>query len=68
MGWIPVAAWGGAVLVAVVVLGFCSYELVWKTNRLRRDVLRLRGLTESVDALRTELSTTQQRIASTREQ
>ncbi len=41
--WIPIAAWGAAVLLAVVVLGFCAYEINWKAKRLQRDLRRLQG-------------------------
>ena len=41
MDWIPIGAWIAAVLVAVVVLGFCAYEIIWKTNRLRADIAEL---------------------------
>ncbi len=60
-------AWVAALLVALVVLGFCAYELVWKANRLRADVARLNQLGESVGAVRAELLVTQQRIAAARE-
>jgi hypothetical protein len=41
--WVPIGAWIGAVLIALVVLGFCAYEITWKANRLRRDMARLQS-------------------------
>lgn len=48
MEWIPVAAWIAAFGLAVVVLGFCAYELRWKSRRLRTE---LRRTQESADEL-----------------
>ncbi len=42
--WIVVAAWGFAVVFAVVVLGFVGYEIGWKTRRLRTEQARLEKL------------------------
>lgn len=38
---VAVWTWVGAVVLALVVLGFCAYELAWKLRRLGRDVERL---------------------------
>jgi len=43
--WIVVAAWGFAVVFALVVLGFVGYEISWKTRRLRVEQARLEQLT-----------------------
>jgi len=32
-----------ALLIGVVVLGFCGYELAWKKSRLRADLALLRA-------------------------
>ncbi|HEY0167581.1 MAG TPA: hypothetical protein VGB75_11120 [Jatrophihabitans sp.] len=40
-GWIVAGAWGFAVLLAVVVLGFASYEISWKSRRLVAERARL---------------------------
>jgi hypothetical protein len=61
--WIPIAAWCAAALVAVVVLGFCAYEIAWKTRRLYRDMQKMDGLSAQLAALRGELAEAQQRIA-----
>ena len=39
--WVVAIAWGAALIVAVVVLGSCLYELSWKSERLRKDVALL---------------------------
>ena len=39
--WIVVAAWGFALLFALVVLGYAGYELSWKTRRLAAERARL---------------------------
>jgi hypothetical protein len=63
---VPIAAWGLAVVVALVVLGFCGYEIFWKAQRLRRDLARLQDLNGRLDALRTDLAAVQRRVADTR--
>lgn len=65
MDWVPIAAWGAALLVAVVVLGFCAYELSWKAARLRRDLGVLQGRADELGALRVKLAAVQERIAAT---
>ncbi len=50
MPWIAVIAWLAAVVVALVILGFCAYELVWKARRLRADLQALLGDTATLDA------------------
>jgi len=63
--WIPAIAWGSAALVAVVLLGFCAYEIVWKTARLRRDLRQLQDLADQLVRLRGQLADAQQRVATT---
>jgi hypothetical protein len=65
VAWVPIAVWGGAVLVALVVLGFCAYEIVWKSNRLRRDLGKLEALNAELAELRSGLAAAQERIART---
>ena len=65
MVWIPIAAWGAAVLVAAVVLGFCAYEIVWKAKRLRTDLTQLQLMAEQVTDLRSQLAAAQERLATT---
>ena len=63
MHWLPIGAWCFAALVAVVVLGFCAYELVWKAKRLRGDVRELQAVADQLLALRGDLLRAQERIA-----
>jgi hypothetical protein len=60
---IPLFAWVGAVVVALVVLGFCAYEIVWKANRLRADLARLQAVQGELQQVAVELSTSAQRLA-----
>lgn len=63
--WIPVAAWAAAAVVALVVLGFCAYELAWKSKRLRGDLRELQELAGRAQLLRSDLAAVQERIATT---
>jgi hypothetical protein len=61
VGWIVVAAWGFAVVIAVVLLGFGAYELSWKRTRLVRDLAVLRADAEQLNALGAQLVAAQRR-------
>jgi hypothetical protein len=61
--WIAVAAWGAAMLVAAVVLGFCAYEITWKAKRLQHDLRGLQDLAGQLTQLRARLAETQERVA-----
>jgi hypothetical protein len=63
MVWVPIAAWGAAVLVALVVLGFFGYEIAWKTARLRRDVHELQDVADELAELRSSIAAVQERAA-----
>ncbi len=63
MSWVPIAAWCAAAAIALVVLGFCAYEITWKTKRLRGDVAALQALTSQLTQLRGQLAAAQERIA-----
>ena len=63
---IPIVAWAAAAAVAFVVLGFCAYEIIWKTNRLRRDVATLQDTADRLTELRDGLAAAQQRAAAAR--
>lgn len=65
MQWIPIAAWCFAGVLALVVLGFCGYEIFWKAQRLQRDLRRLQGLGDQLTELRGQLADAQQRVAAT---
>ncbi len=60
IGWIAV---GGAVIVALVVLGFCAYELHWKLSRLRADLNRVQTLSGELNAVVGQLTEAQSRLA-----
>jgi len=54
--------WIGVVVFAAVVFVFCTYELVWKSRRLQRDLERLTGLSQSLGELQTKVAATQTRL------
>ena len=60
---IPIFAWAGAVVLALVVLGFGAYELTWKANRLRADLARLEALQTQLDRLRDDAVAASVRLA-----
>lgn len=60
---IAVLAWVIAALIAAVVLSFCAYEVIWKTQRLRREAARLQGLAAALQRLQGDLAQVQQRAA-----
>lgn len=62
MAWIPIAAWVVAAVVALVVLGYCAYEIVWKAKRLQRDVGELTKAADQLQSLRGQLVEVQRRI------
>lgn len=59
-----ILAWVFATVAAVVVLGFCTYELHWKAERLHGDAERLQRSVSELEALQRRLLDVQQRIAS----
>jgi outer membrane murein-binding lipoprotein Lpp len=63
--WIAIAAWGAAAVVALVVLGFCAYEILWKTKRLQGDLRTLDALADQLTELRGQLAAAQERVAAT---
>jgi Tfp pilus assembly protein PilN len=65
-GWPLLLAWGFALLVAIVVLGFCGYELRWKIARAQRDASRLSTVLAEAAALQAQLQQVQARIAGAR--
>lgn len=62
MAWIPTAAWILAAVVAIVVLGYCVYEITWKAKRLRRDVAELTAAGEQLQTLQRQLNDVRQRL------
>lgn len=63
---IAVIAWIVAAALAVVVLGFCAYELRWKARRLQDDLAGLAALEEQAEAVQRELAAVQDRAARAR--
>jgi Tfp pilus assembly protein PilN len=61
--WVPLAAWGAAAVVALVVLGFCAYEINWKTKRLQGDLRKLQSLNGRLAELQAKVVAAQQRVA-----
>jgi len=58
-------AWLAAVVLAAVLLGFCAYEIRWKTRRLNRDLGHLHDLGEGLSRLQGDAAAVQQRLART---
>jgi hypothetical protein len=63
--WIAIIAWLAALVLALVVLGFCAYELSWKARRLHRDLAELRSVGATLAQLRDEVDAAAQRLART---
>lgn len=63
MGWLVFGVWTGALVLAVLALGFCVYELTWKSRRLRTDLDRLAGLSETLTAMQADVEDVQRRLA-----
>jgi hypothetical protein len=55
-------AWLAAVGVAVVLLGFCAYEIRWKARRLQADLRSLQHLGESLRGLQADIDAAQRRL------
>jgi hypothetical protein len=62
-----ILAWIAAVLVTVVILGFCAYELTWKLRRLRGDAEKLQKTIGQLAEMQLELNVIQQRAAALRQ-
>lgn len=63
MSWIPLFAWLAAVVIALVVLGFCAYEIVWRTHRLQDDLQQLQGDGVGLAQLQDRVAAVKQRFA-----
>jgi hypothetical protein len=55
VGWVVLGVWIGAVVIALLVAGFCAYELSTKARRLRGALARLTPLAESLAAMQAKL-------------
>jgi hypothetical protein len=62
VSWLVGLAWGIAVLVAVVVLGACGYELAWKSKRLSKDLRDLLTMRDELASLQQRLAAAQRRL------
>ena len=63
IGWLAV---GGALLFALVVLGYCSYEVLWRVRRLQRDAAAITGLAPELAAVQRRLQLLQHRTSAPR--
>lgn len=63
IGWI---ALGVALLVTIVVLGFCAYELRWKVARVRSDLERMQTLSGDLRTVLRQLTEAQSTLAAAR--
>lgn len=61
IGWWVAAA---AVVIALLVLGFCTYEVLWRVRRLRRDLAALSELAPDVAAVQRRLQLVVERSSS----
>jgi hypothetical protein len=62
IGWIAFAA---ALVFGIVLIGFCAYELVWKSKRLARDLAGLQRLSQDLLRARAELDAIAGRLQAT---
>ena len=58
--------WIGAVVFAAVILGFCAYELSWKSKRLQGDLGKLSSLSTQLTELQGEVAAAQSRMIEAR--
>ncbi|HEY2300125.1 MAG TPA: hypothetical protein VGH43_20550 [Jatrophihabitans sp.] len=58
--------WIGAVVFAAVILGFCAYELAWKSKRLQGDLGKLETLSTQLTDLQGEVSAARSRLIEVR--
>jgi predicted exporter len=60
VAWI---AFGVALVVVVLVLGYCGYQVGWRAARLRADLAQLKPTTDGFQAVAADARTIQARIA-----
>jgi hypothetical protein len=60
VAWI---AFGVALVVVVLVLGYCGYQVGWRVARLRTDLTRLKTTTDGLQAVAADARIIQARIA-----
>jgi hypothetical protein len=64
--WIPIGAWLGAVVLAVLVLGFLAYEVTWKSSRLVGELNRLGEVGQQLQDVQVQVAAAQERLAAAR--
>jgi hypothetical protein len=64
---IAVIAWIAAAVLALLVLGYCAFELTWRARRLRGDLDRLAELAARAAGMRDQLADAQRRLAAARQ-
>jgi hypothetical protein len=62
VSWVVGLVWGIALLIALVVLGICGYELDWKFKRLARDLAGLLAMRDELTSLQERLGAAQRRL------
>lgn len=65
MSWIPLLAWLAAVVIAVLGLGFCAYEITWKARHLRRELRWLGAVGDGLARLQGNLAAERRRLSRT---
>ncbi len=63
MSWVVGLVWGIALLVAVIVLGICAFELRWKAKRLSKDLDGMQALRDELVSLQGRLAAAQLRLS-----
>lgn len=59
-------ALGVAVLICLAVLGFCGYELRWRSNRLQGDLAKFHEVSSGLQRVAADVRGIQARIAAAR--
>jgi hypothetical protein len=62
VSWVVGLVWGVAVLIAVVVLGLCAFDVAGKAKRLSRDAARLRTLRDTLIDLQASIADARRRM------
>jgi hypothetical protein len=57
-------AWGAAVVIGLVVLGACAFELKWKRARLRNDLNAVQALIGELTSIQRQLSAAAMKLSS----
>jgi hypothetical protein len=60
VAWI---AFGVALVVVALVLGYCGYQVAWRAARLRADLAQLKPIIDGLQAVAADTRTIQARIS-----